>query len=139
MIASISDELGMLKGTVTQQYRGWKPLEPQVAEALSRHTGISVEELLRASLEDIEQVNIPIPEYVGNILKDFTNCAVSNELVESYENLNEFVKAVELETGYQVLVKKLKINKITNAPVSEHMFHHGEYEIHYIIEKKERK
>ena len=137
MIQEISNETGLLKGTITQQYRGWKPLSPQIAKCLSKYTGLSVEELMKASLEDDKQDNIPIPDYIVWHLKDLPNCAVSTELVESYESIADFKKAVELVTGETIIVKKFIVNKQDKAPPTDKMFHHGEYEVHYTIEKKE--
>lgn len=136
MIQEISNDTGLLKGTISQQYRGWKPLEPRIAIELSKYTGLSVEELMKASLEDDKQDNIPIPDYIVWHLKDLPNCAVSTELVESYESVADFKKAVELATGKQIIVKKFVVNKQEKAPYTDKMFHHGEYEVHYIIEKK---
>lgn len=136
MIQEISNETGLLRGTITQQYRGWKPLDPQIARYLSKYTGLSVEELMKASLEDDKQDNIPIPDYITWHLKDLPNCAVSTELVESYENVADFKKAVELVTGETIIVKKFIVNKQDKAPPTDKMFHHGECEVHYTIEKK---
>lgn len=138
MLDYVRDTTNTPRGTVMKMFRGWEPLTKSTLRAFSEYTNLSEDEILKASKEEDKQHNMAIPDYVVWHLNTLSNVGVSTELVESYDTLLDFKNAVEQATGYRVVVKKFKVNKMEKAPPSATMYHSHEYEVHYIIEKKVR-
>lgn len=140
MLTEIASETNRKRFRITWQYRGYYPLEQEVAEAFSKHTGLSVEALLKASDERIDDVELDetalnkiIPEWIVEHLDLYGNTVIPNNLIKLCGGVDGFIEKMKLESGKDIRIIE---NKITEQGIPlETTYKKRKYKIGYVAEE----
>lgn len=141
MLTNVANETNRIRHRINYQYRGYYPLEREVAEAFSKYTGITVEDLLKASVERIDDVELSekelkhvIPDWIIGNLECYGNTVIPNNLIESCGGVKQFVEQLEYESGKSINIVATRYSYDGTIVPLESAFRKRSYTIGYIAE-----
>ena len=141
MLTNVANETNRIRHRVNWQYRGYYPLEQEVAEAFSKYTGIAVEDLLQASVERIDDVELSenelkhvIPNWIIKNLECYGNTVIPNNLIKSCGGVNQFIEQLEFESDKSINIIVTKYSNNGTIVPLESAFKKKSYKIGYVAE-----